>query len=203
MGKYLIFFILNFKVLLAQNKLHLSCNEKIWAITHIFVAVKALKYTKEVMNIVDSLKVIKKFTDINSYDGGKLDAFRHSFWMAYLALHIKTKKVLKLGIAHEKGNIKDFKKKRKEEKFLPDSISVAMDLFNNKKGIEIINSGYSIKNKNDLINIIIDYINKGEMKVILKDKYGNFLDCNGNILNKESWQGKWINKRCLVNSNSY
>ena len=39
------------------------------------------------------------------------------------------------------------------------------------------------------------------MKVIKKDKKGNFLTCDGKLISSKSLKGTWGNNKCLVNSN--
>src|SRR5450759_2004363 len=108
MGKY--FFLLLFVIPLmgkSQNStlhsfLKLSSAEKKWAIGHLFIAKKAWVVTERCRFVTDSLGK----TGIPDRDpsGGKLDAFRHSFWMATIAETIGVRKSLSLGKAHEKGN---------------------------------------------------------------------------------------------------
>jgi hypothetical protein len=54
--------------------------------------------------------------------------------MACVTRTIGSKKALKLGRAHEKGNKLQFKKHQLEDKILPDSVSTVMDLHNNEQG---------------------------------------------------------------------
>jgi hypothetical protein len=104
-----------------------------------------------------------------------------------------------LGKAHERGNYIDFKKQRDGEEYFSDSIAGAMDLFNNKTGIDIGRINKMLP-KEDLQKLICNKILTGEMKVILKDASGNFMDCNGNIIDMKQYSGKWNIPRCLVNS---
>ena len=39
------------------------------------------------------------------------------------------------------------------------------------------------------------------MKIIKKDKKGNFLTCEGVIIYLDELKGKWKNNKCLINSN--
>ncbi len=74
-----------------------------------------------------------------------------------------------------------------------------MDLYNNKAGIL---AGYENLrlDENMLKDVIIKEVNSGKMKIIAKNKEGNFVDCAGNILGNESLKGKWNTGKCLVNS---
>ncbi len=176
--------------------------ERCWAVKHVFVANKAWKITKYVRLVTDS--VSKSNVLDGDIDGGQVDAFRHAFWMAMLIQNMYWKKAFRLGIAHEKGNFLDFKKHLKEEGKFPDKISTDMDLYNNNIGIEI---GLEIVKKSPSISadsikqIVISYILKGKMKIIKKNKNGEFLDANNNVISRESLVGKWENDKVLVISN--
>lgn len=180
-----------------QDFFDLSSPEQWWVICHPFKAKKALIISKNALKITDSISKTNQL--VNDINGGELDAFKHSFWMASLTRDIGKRSALKLGEAHEKGNYKAFKKKQQEDGSVPDKISSEMDLFNNKIGKEIAVENMALK-KSALIEIIIEEINKGSMKIIKKDVFGNFLSCDGMIIPKDSLFGKWENSKCLVSS---
>lgn len=179
--------------------------EKRWAVCHPFIARKAFRLTLIVRKASDSLK--KTAILDGDEDGGQVDAFRHSYWMATLTQNFTSRKAYRLGKAHEKGDYIKYKKHKPEENSIPDKISSDMDLCNNLKGIEI---GQSLKlkakklkaNNIEIQKIIIDSILNGKMVVIKKNYKGEFLDKDGKIIPAESLQGKWINNKCLVPSNN-
>ncbi len=175
----------------------LSSPEKCWVVFHPFKAKKAYQVSKEVLKITDSIRNQNSIgKDIN---GGKLDAFKHSFWIARLSEQIGKKSALSLGEAHEKGNYQTYKKDQKEDGYVPDKISSEMDLYNNNIGAKIAaENNHSIQN--DLVKIILDEINLGKMKILKKDTLGNFLTCEGVIIPKDSLKGKWENNKCLIYS---
>ncbi len=175
----------------------LSKPEKYWVISHIFVASKALKISNFVRMVTDSLK-INSILDGDS-DGGQIDAFRHSYWMALLVKEMNFKKALKLGKAHEKGNYLDFKEGKKEEGNLPDKIACEMDIWNNEVGISLGKKYLNIS-PDSLKTIIINEILNGSMKVIYKNKTGDSLDKDGNLIPLAVWSGKWENQRFLIES---
>ncbi len=191
----LVFFVLNSR---AQSKVGtfftLSSPEKCWVLFHPFKAKMAFEITKITLVKTDS---VAKETILSDLNGGKLDAFKHSFWMAKLSQKIGSKASLKLGKAHEKGNYKTFKKNQLEDGFLPDQKSSEMDLFNNTVGAKIGDKNKALSQK-ELVNRILSEIQNGSMKVLKKDASGNFLTCDGRILIKDSLQGKWENDKCLV-----
>lgn len=172
----------------------LSCPEKWWVVGHPFVAKKALKVSQIARLKTDSIKENNILKGVGN--GDQVDAFRHTYWMASLAQTIGQRKAKRLGITHEKGNKRDFKKGNKEEGSLPDKISSEMDLFNNEVGLNI-----GKENAENLINKVVAEVKKGSCKIIKTDKQGNFLDCEGNVILLESFKGKWENKKCLVWSN--
>ncbi|MDF1673085.1 MAG: hypothetical protein P1U41_06245, partial [Vicingaceae bacterium] len=96
----------------------LSCPEKWWVIWHPFVAKKAFNVSQLARQKTDSIKQNKILKGNGS--GGQVDAFRHTFWMAKLTNEIGWRRAEKLGKAHEKGNYKDYKKRRLEDGVVPD-----------------------------------------------------------------------------------
>lgn len=182
-----------------QSFFELSSPEKWWVVCHPFKAKRALIISQDALIISDSVSKTNQI--INDINGGQLDAFKHSYWMARLAQNIGTKSSLKLGIAHEKGNYRSFKRNKLEDGHAPDKISSDMDLYNNCIGIQIIKKN-ELLSKYDLIEEVIFNIQLGKMKVIKKDDQGNFLNCAGKIIPLNSLEGTWENDKCLANSSS-
>ena len=184
-----------------NNTLHsffkLSTAEKKWAIGHLFIAKKAWVITERCRFVTDSLGKLG-IPDRDPSDG-KLDAFRHSFWMATLSEKIGSRKSLSLGRAHEQGNYRDFKRNRFEEGNIPDKVSTDMDLFNNRIGVGI---GMSLKGNNEklIIDSILKAIAKGDMRIVLKDTHGRSCDATFHPIPMEDLKGKWITPRVLVPS---
>ena len=172
---------------------------KKWVFFHPFKAKKSLEISKETTRVADSISK----TDVLDKDGagGQVDAFRHAYWMARLAQEIGENSARSLGEAHEKENYLTYKKQKLEDGVVPDEISTEMDLYNNEEGLKLIAKG-SIVSKNGLIYRIINAIEKGKMKIIKKDKEGNFLRCNGEVINTEELKGKWGNDKCLISSDN-
>lgn len=157
--------------------------------------------TQHVIHVCDSLLKDSAFdADPN---GGQLDAFRHAYWMASLVQRIKPKKAYSLAIAHEDGNKLDFEKNKMEDGAHPDSMGTAMDIVNDQIGIEI---GVQNRLKKipgadaEMIRLISEMIVKGELRVLLKNKMGEYLDCEIHLINLENWKGKWGIPKCLVRS---
>lgn len=181
-----------------SNFFKLSKPAKTWVILHPFKAKKALRISLEAKQISDSIQK----TNLLDGDaaGGQVDAFRHAFWMARLHQELGSNTARSLGKAHEKENYITFKRGKLEDKASPDQISSKMDLWNNEQGLQLIKKGSKVS-KNGLIFRVINAIKAGKMKVIKKDKLGNFLTCDNQKIPKEKLIGKWKNNKCLMVSN--
>lgn len=175
----------------------LGCAEKWWVITHPFIANKTAQLSLEVKKVAKS-DTIKTLLGKDG-NGGALDAFRHTYWMAVLTQEIGKRRALKLGEAHEKKNERDFKKRRDEDGAIPDSISIQMDLFNNQVGSSLVlkNERISIS---ELQKRVMEQICSGKTLVVAKNEKAQSLDINGNIILREDWEGKWNSGRVLVPS---
>ena len=168
---------------------------------HPFIAKKTFHLTQQVIHVCDSL--LKDSTLDADPNGGQLDAFRHAYWMASLVQRIKPNKAYALAIAHEDGNKLDFEKNKMEEGVRPDSMGTVMDIVNDQIGIEI---GVQNRLKKipgaeiEMIRLVIEMIEKGELRVLLKNKTGEYLDCEIHPISLETWKGKWGIPKCLVRS---
>jgi hypothetical protein len=178
----------------------ISNPEKCWAFAHPFVARRALKVTMRSYAVTDSIKKSGSIGADNN--GGKLDAFKHAFWIASVSSAIGPRKALKLGVAHEKGNKLQFKKHQLEDEILPDSISSVMDLHNNEQGAGVVKGieKYSIP---QLQEKIMQLLLQGQLFCIKKDEQGNFLTCTGERIDLQQWKGKWGIPKCLIASNEH
>ncbi len=175
----------------------LSSPEKWWVVWHPFKAKKALEASLRALVVTDSIKNTGSIgVDIN---GGRLDAFKHSFWMAALSQRIGQRAALSLGSAHEKGNYRSFLNGSLEDGFLPDKVSTDMDLFNNQAGVQI-SVDYPMVREKELIQLTLEMLKQGGLRTIKKD--GNvFLTCQGNTIPEASLIGNWENDKCLIPSN--
>ena len=178
---------------------NLSTPEKFWVIFHPFKAKKAFDISNDAVKTTDSICKVNILD--NDKNGGQVDAFKHSFWIARLTQNTNRRAAIKLGKAHEKGNYKTFKKGKLEDGYYPDKPSSKMDLYNNEIGANIgaenLDTGKRI-----LILILIEEIKDGKMKILKKDELGNFLSCEGAVIPKDFLVGKWENEKCLISSNS-
>lgn len=169
--------------------------EILWALGHPFAALK-MKKIKKKSDIIYNQTDIKTILD-NYSSGGKLDAFRHVFFMAAFAQKIGINKLRKLGIAHEKGNYRQFLKHKNENGEMPDSLSSVMDLANNELGFEI-GVAYKDLNLEKLKELVIWKIKTGNASILKRNKQGSFVDCNNNIIDLKLYAGKWFVPKCLT-----
>lgn len=135
-----------------------------WALFHPVAALKVKHIYKKNYFIYQKVKQEKILDTFEN--GGKLDAFRHGFFMACFAQKISSKKLMKLGIAHEKDDVRLYRKKQKAEYAdVPDSASIQMDLHNNGIGI-MLGKKYRKISTLQLKDTIIKYIELQEFKTL-------------------------------------
>ena len=175
----------------------LSAPEKCWVLSHPFIAKRALEITRKVEADVDSLQREGSIGTDNH--GGRLDAFKHAYWMASLSREIGCRRSLKLGKAHEKANRLQFEKHELEESILPDSASSEMDLRNNSAGALLVKKKEKIT-ATELRLRVMDALADGRLVLIRKDASGRFLYCDGRIIPMEEWKGKWNIPKCIISS---
>lgn len=192
---WVMFLLIGCSSQLTASYKKLSKPEKAWVVFHPFKAKKAASLSNDAIKVTDSIKTAGIIGHDNN--GGRLDAFKHGFWMARLSQHIGKKAALKLGKAHEKGNYLDFKKGRPEDGQLPDKTASDMDLYNNKIGVKL-GQTHKTSSKNTTIALLLSAVKDGQLKMIKKDAQGNFLTCDGTLIPKDSLLGKWENEKCLV-----
>lgn len=179
----------------AQRFSSRSGPEKCWAVFHPFAAIKIKKVYKNALPFYNEVK--KNNVPDPFGNGGKLDAFRHVYFMAAFAQKVKGKKVRKLGIAHEKGNYKDFQRGIQEDGEIPDSLSTVMDLKNNETGIRIGSQNKSSDLKT-LSELVLKALKNGEAYYLKRNASGNYLNCNNEIVDKELYKGKWYVPKCMI-----
>jgi hypothetical protein len=197
--KFFILFITLFFIFKngnAQSFLDLPKAEKMWVIKHPIAALKARKITRNTLTRTDSLK--QKETLDTFFFGGKLDAFRHIFWMYHLTNRIGERKAKSLGIAHENGSLQQFKHKQLEDGLRPDSLSSVMDLYNNDLGIALAKNAPF--NNLELVKNIFGLIQNGEAMMLKRNGF-NFVNCNDEIVNISLYKTKWFIPYCLIKTN--
>jgi hypothetical protein len=170
-----------------------------WAFFHPVAAIKVKCISKKCKRIYEE-KAKSNNSALDQFSsGGKLDAFRHVFYMSAFARKVKVKKLRKLGMAHEKGDYRAFLKSKREFGELPDSVATEMDLANNEIGFQI-----GIKNRKVKLDKLLDAaseaITGGKAVIMKRNAQGKYLDCEGKILDIEKYHGQWNIPKCLVSS---
>jgi len=176
----------------------LSAYEFRRAIVHPFAALKIRKQLPAALKVYNEQKSVKQPDSLAS--GGKLDAFRHVYTMACLARKIKVKKLRKLGIAHEKGNKRGFKKNRLEDGERSDSLSCDMDLKNNELGF-LLGLANKTLNDQELKIMVLEAITNGKTWYLKRNRQGNYVDCADAPLDMALYKEKWFVPKCLVRTN--
>lgn len=174
--------------------LRLSKPERIWVMKHPLIAKRVFRMAKKTL-VECSNNQIKNSLDTFA-NGGKLDAFRHIYWMSTLTQSIGSKRAFSLGLAHEKSNYLQFIEHQLEDKELPDYPSCMMDSLNNLIGIEL---GISWRKSNRLGSELdaVELINSGNCFVIKRDTFGNYLTCDDKLILSEMLH-KWKNEKCVI-----
>ncbi|MGD1848205.1 MAG: hypothetical protein ACFB10_22665 [Salibacteraceae bacterium] len=174
----------------------LSWPEKRWVCWHPMAAAKAQKISQEARFRSDSL--LNSPVLDGDGQGGRVDAYRHAWWMARLAQEIGPRKAISLGKAHEKANHRASRKGQSDG--WHDRAAMEMDLKNNQAGAALVAKGEAITHQ-ELHQRILEAIQSGELWILAKDAQGNYLDCAGKPIPQSAWQGQWITARCLQASN--
>ncbi|MCX7862722.1 MAG: hypothetical protein N2449_06980 [Bacteroidales bacterium] len=164
---------------------------------HPFKASKVYNLSLHSIEVMNSL--LTDTTLDGDKNGGQLDAFRHAYWMAIITKKYGPRFALRLGKVHEKGNYQMFKKSKNEDGTIPDYESSAMDFLNNDVGIEV-GLKYKELSNEEIKEKIIELIKEGKLFIIKKDKQGNYLTCDDNILHIS--QKLWVSGKCIVSSNT-
>ncbi len=171
--------------------------EKYYILFHPAAALKAYPLTVLAQNKTQEMLKDKDLdTDEN---GGQVDAFRHSFWMALLTQEIGAKKARKLGKAHEKAAYEDYLRLQNEDGVIPDFKASFMDLKNNEEGIHIGEQNPEASPE-ALTQIIKKEILDGKLWKLKKDANGNYYDHFEKLIPFSEWHGKWVNDKALVPS---
>ncbi len=186
-------FILFSEIGLSQSFSSLQKAEKCWVITHPFAAFSAKKMARITLAKVDSIKKLNRLDTFLC--GGKLDAFRHVYWMYLLSHRIGANKARSLGKAHEKGNYQQFLKLQLEDQLRPDSLSCVMDLENNEIGIDL--AQFKFVSNRAVIDSILECIQKDKVWQ-LKRKGKQLVNCNEAALDIKQYQTIWFVPYCLI-----
>lgn len=190
---FLLTFLVSSTSLLSQSR-----EEYTWAFFHPIVALKVNK-AKHTVDTLYERHVKLALPD--SFDrGGKLDAFRHVLYMSVFTQKSRVKAVRKLGEAHERANLRVFRKNKKELGDLADEIFSEMDLINNELGF-LNGPANKTASLHELAEIVLQQISEGKAKIVLRNCNGVFVGCEQLTPVSSGVRIAATNKKCLVPSN--
>lgn len=190
---FLLTFLVSATSLLSQTR-----EEYTWAIVHPIVALKVNK-AKHTVDTLYARYVNLALPD--SFDrGGKLDAFRHVLYMSVFTQKSRVKAVRKLGEAHERANLRVFKKNKEQLGDLADEIFSEMDLINNEVGF-LIGPANKTASLQEVVEIVLQTINDGKAKIVLRNCQGGYVGCEQLTPVSSGVRIAVSNKKCLVPSN--
>ena len=177
----------------------ISKYEIAWMLSHPISSLKIKKHLTEAMNVYREVKSKKQIGDTLD-SGGKLDAFRHTFTMAYLTRYVRVNRLRKLGQLHEKGNKYNFYHNKNEFGERADSLSCEMDLRNNELGFLI---GISQKHLtiDELKIFVLTQIKQGNAWYLKKNRKNEYVSCENEPIIIKNYENKWFLPKCLVKSN--
>lgn len=173
-------------------------SDKAWALAHPFYVQRLKKIDKACDSIY---KTVQNRSELDSYaSGGKLDAFRHVFYFSAFAREIPIKKLRKLGVAHENRNYRQFLKGENDSTQRHDSLSMVMDLRNNELAFSR-SERFRELSLMQLRDSVISLIAEGKAWILLRNRSGNFLDCESKPIRLSAYRDKWYLPKCVVPSN--
>ena len=120
--------------------------------------------------------------------------------MAYLAQRIKIKKLRKLGIAHERGNKRQFEKNKNENGERADSLACEMDLRNNELGF-LMGANHKSSTINELKTEILIQIKQGNAWILKKNSQNEYVSCQNEPIITNNYKNQWFLPKCLIKSN--
>lgn len=172
--------------------------EKSWALCHPLAALRIKNIYHRCMPVYDG---ICRDSLLDHYSaGGSLDAFRHCFFMAAFAQHVRGKTVRRLGKLHERRSIKSGSDMHAEFGEVADSVYAVMDLYNNDIGIALGKSHRHLLPE-ALAALVIQEIKAGNAYKLKRDKNGFLVSCKGEAIYVTSLLEGVRAKPCLIKSN--
>lgn len=180
----------------AQNMFRKFCQlpgpEKVWVLTHPFIAHSAWKYTQSAEQVADSLK--NRYAD-TTYCDDHWDAFRHCYWMAFLSSRLRPGAVCRLGCAHELSVLKKFTYLQDSQSCLHDSTASYMDLHNNLVGLRI-GQKHSDQEHTVIAQAVFEAVARGQCRQVARDSLNRFVNEQGKPIPQKQLK-KWNTGRIL------
>ncbi|MBQ1697314.1 MAG: hypothetical protein II075_05485 [Bacteroidales bacterium] len=176
----------------------LSIPEQQWVKRHPLAAFRTHK-------IADTVKtkcqvIIKDSAFDGDLNGGMVDAFKHTLWMALTAQKIGYDKALLLGQAHEDGNYLEYVADPTRKKTPQDSIASRMDMLNNQVGAKIGEDNPKAT-FDQLVAIVRQSVIDGKCWKIRKKDKNTYLDADGKVIAIHNYDNRWAIPKVLIKSN--
>lgn len=171
----------------------------VWGVSHPFAAVKIQKIHRRCLVLYNQKDLVMRLDSFGS--GGKLDAFRHVFFMSAFRQKVSTKKLRKLGRAHENKNYRQFLHGEAKNEWRHDSLSMVMDLYNNELAFSL-KTDPTTTSLEELKELVIQHILNGKALIVKRNRKGQLLKCDNSILNPEDLGEAWFIPKCMVNSDA-
>lgn len=176
----------------------LSVPEQQWVKKHPLAAFRTHRIADTVRHEAQQrLKDADLDGDLN---GGMVDAFKHTLWMALTAQKIGMEKALSLGEAHEEGNRLEYESDPARKKFHQDSIASRMDILNNIVGARI-GAQNPDASQNRIIALVRQAVIDGKCWKTKKKDKNTYLDADGKAINIHDYDNQWAIPKVLVPSN--
>ena len=176
----------------------LSIPEQQWVRRHPLAAFRTHRIADTVRHEAQNrLKDVDFDGDLN---GGMVDAFKHTLWMALTAQKIGSRKALLLGEAHEAGNRLEYESDPTRKKYLQDSIASRMDILNNQIGARI-GAQNPDASQHKIIELVKQAVLDGKCWKIHKKDKNTYLDADGKPINIHAYDNHWVIPKVLIPSN--
>lgn len=176
----------------------LSVPEQKWVKWHPWAAFITHKIADSVK--AEAQRRLKDADFDGDLNGGMVDAFKHTLWMALTAQKIGYDKAIKLGQAHEDGNYLEYKADPTRKKTPQDSIASRMDMLNNIVGASI-GANNPDATYDSIVAIVRRHVIEGKCWKIRKKNKNTYLDADGKPINIHAYDNHWVIPKVLIPSN--
>lgn len=176
----------------------LSVPEQKWVKWHPWAAFITHKIADSVK--AEAQRRLKDADFDGDLNGGMVDAFKHTLWMALTAQKIGYDKAIKLGQAHEDGNYLEYEADPTRKKTPQDSIASRMDMLNNIVGASI-GANNPDATYDSIVAIVRRHVIEGKCWKIRKKDKNTYLDAYGKPINIHAYDNHWVIPKVLIPSN--
>ncbi len=177
----------------------LSIPEQQWVRKHPLAAFRTHRIADSVRH--EAQERLKDADFDGDLNGGMVDAFKHTLWMALTAQKIGMEKALSLGVAHEEGNRLEYESDPVRKNIQQDSIASRMDILNNIVGARIGAQNPDASPKR-IMTLARQAVIEGKCWKIKKKDKNTYLDADGKVINIHDYDNQWAIPKVLVPSNN-